>query len=178
MASVTFAAKAAERAILSPTPTVPPRPHVPKVRQNIAAIRVSQNVASGKLAQAAMRRKEAAEWVKETLGTVLPHKSDLAFRLALKDGVTLCRCVNLVAPLSVPQVVENGQGGVYQSMENVGNFLRAVKALGLPQDSLFLASELDAEDGREHPRVAMCLLELRCGCSPLPHADATARRIL
>ena len=86
---------------------VQPKPHVPKggaMRHSTAAVRVSQDVASGKLLESAARRKAAAEWVKDSLGVVLPTKSDKLFRFALRDGVTLCKMVNLVAPLAVPQV--------------------------------------------------------------------------
>ncbi len=48
--------------------------------------------------QAAARRRAAAEWVEGLTGIALPTSSDHAFRGALRDGVLLCRILDLLRP--------------------------------------------------------------------------------
>ena len=54
--------------------------------------------------QAAARRRAAAEWVEGLTGIALPTSSDHAFRGALRDGVLLCRILDLLRPGMVAKV--------------------------------------------------------------------------
>lgn len=54
--------------------------------------------------QATARRRAAAEWVEDLTGIALPTSSDHAFRGALRDGILLCKVLNILRPGSIPQV--------------------------------------------------------------------------
>ena len=57
-----------------------------------------------KAVQAASRRRAAAEGVESLTGFALPTASDPALRGALRDGVLLCRILNILRPSIIPKV--------------------------------------------------------------------------
>ncbi len=63
-----------------------------------------------KAAQAAARRRAAAEWVESLTGIALPTSSDTALRGALRDGVVLCKVLNILRPGIFPKVTLSHQG--------------------------------------------------------------------
>ena len=50
------------------------------------------------------RRRAAAEWIEDLTGIALPTSSDHAFRGALRDGILLCKVLNIIRPGVIPQV--------------------------------------------------------------------------
>lgn len=50
------------------------------------------------------RRRAAAEWIESLTGIALPTSSDHAFRGALRDGILLCKVLNILRPGIIPQV--------------------------------------------------------------------------
>lgn len=47
------------------------------------------------------RRKEAADWIRRLLGEDVPYGDDRSFRARLRDGVILCRLLNIVVPSTI-----------------------------------------------------------------------------
>ena len=54
--------------------------------------------------QAVSRRRAAAEWVESLTGIALPTASDAALRGALRDGILLCKLLNILRPGIMPKV--------------------------------------------------------------------------
>uniref|UniRef100_A0ACD6A2X0 Uncharacterized protein n=2 Tax=Avena sativa TaxID=4498 RepID=A0ACD6A2X0_AVESA len=129
------------------------------------------DMAGRKAEVAAVRRNEAANWLRRTVGVV--YARDLAeepseeeFRVGLRNGIILCNAVNKIQPGTVPKVVEvhsvstiPADGSAlcaYQYFENVRNFLTGLQDLGLPT---FEVSDL--EKGGQGVRVVDCVLALK-----------------
>ncbi|KAE8803193.1 kinesin-4-like [Hordeum vulgare] len=120
---------------------------------------------------AAVRRNEAANWLRRTVGVVCAkdlaeEPSEEEFRVGLRNGIILCNAVNKIQPGTVPKVVEvhsvstvPSDGSAlcaYQYFENVRNFLTGLQDLGLPT---FEVSDL--EKGGQGVRVVDCVLALK-----------------
>ncbi len=60
-----------------------------------------------KAVQAVSRRRAAAEWVESLTGITLPTASDAALRGALRDGLLLCKLLNILRPGILPKVLES-----------------------------------------------------------------------
>ena len=58
-----------------------------------------------KAVQAVSRRRAAAEWVESLTGIALPTASDAALRGALRDGLLLCKLLNILRPGILPKVL-------------------------------------------------------------------------
>ncbi|KAL1369990.1 hypothetical protein AAHE18_01G027400 [Arachis hypogaea] len=139
----------------------------------IAIIEESFNdheLAQRKAEEAASRRNQASEWVREmdeAAKALLPKEpSEEEFRNALRNGLILCNVLNKVHPRAVYKVVENGgvavpsaEGAAHsaiQYFENVRNFLEAVRDMQL---LTFEASDL--EKGGSSNKVVDCILCLK-----------------
>ncbi|KAJ7519458.1 hypothetical protein O6H91_20G039400 [Diphasiastrum complanatum] len=108
------------------------------------------HLATRKAEEAASRRFQASLWLQEMVGpfhlSVEPTEEE--FRLCLRNGLWLCKVINIVHPGAVSKVVEysvpsspsEGALSAYQHFENVRNFLVAVNNLKLPS---FEASDLE-----------------------------------
>ncbi|KAG6501445.1 hypothetical protein ZIOFF_041326 [Zingiber officinale] len=134
------------------------------------------DLASRKEEQAAMRRYEAAAWLRRMVGVVgakdLPEEpTEEEFRLALRNGIVLCNVLNKVKPGAVPKVIEapvvsasqpDGAAvlSAFQYFENLRNFLDALEELGLPT---FEASDLEqaCHLGGKGSRVVNSILALK-----------------
>ncbi|MED6109539.1 Kinesin-like protein KIN-14F [Stylosanthes scabra] len=143
-------------------------------KKAIAMVEESFNdheLAQRKAEEAASRRYQASEWVREmdeAAKAFLPKEpSEEEFRNALRNGLILCNVLNKVHPGAVYKVVENGgvaavasaEGAAHsaiQYFENVRNFLEAVKDLQL---LTFEASDL--EKGGSSNKVVDCILCLK-----------------
>ncbi|CAK8572757.1 unnamed protein product [Lathyrus sativus] len=126
---------------------------------------------SRKSEEAALRRYEAAGWLRKMVGVVaakdLPAEpSEEEFRLGLRSGIILCNVINKVQPGAVCKVVESPVDSglipdgaplsAFQYFENVRNFLVAVQEIGIPT---FEASDL--EQGGKSSRVVNSVLALK-----------------
>ncbi|KAI9780898.1 MAG: hypothetical protein M1816_002644 [Peltula sp. TS41687] len=105
---------------------------------------------------------EVREWIEEVLGERLSPDGgggggggggDLLD--LLKDGVALCRLVNLAVPS--PGVKYKKSNMPFVQMENISHFLRAVQAppLGLPDHDVFLT--VDLYEAKDPAQVLQCL---------------------
>ncbi|KAL2122946.1 hypothetical protein VTJ04DRAFT_3401 [Mycothermus thermophilus] len=95
---------------------------------------------------------EARQWIEEVLGERLPPGDLLD---ALKDGVALCRLVNLA--IGPPGVKFKKSPMPFVQMENISHFLRACQGppLDLPQHDLFLT--VDLYEHKDPAQVLQCL---------------------
>ncbi|PAN43745.1 hypothetical protein PAHAL_8G255400 [Panicum hallii] len=129
------------------------------------------DIAWRKAEEAAIRRYEAANWLRRIVGVVCARDlaeepSEEEFRLGLRNGIILCNALNKVQPGAVPKVVEVPSDSTvpadgaalcaYQYFENVRNFVIGLRDLGLPT---FEASDL--EKGGQGIRVVDCVLALK-----------------
>lgn len=127
-------------------------------------------LAQRKAEEAASRRYQAAEWLRQmdhgATATLPKEASEEEFCLALRNGLILCNVLNKVNPGAVLKVVENpiiavqSTEGAAQSaiqyFENMRNFLEAVKEMQL---LTFEASDL--EKGGSSSKVVDCILCLK-----------------
>ncbi|KAG7957973.1 hypothetical protein I3843_11G202300 [Carya illinoinensis] len=127
-------------------------------------------LAQRKAGEAASRRYQAAEWLRQmdhgASATLPKEASEEEFCLALRNGLILCNVLNKVNPGAVLKVVENpilavqSAEGAAQSaiqyFENMRNFLEAVKEMKL---LTFEASDL--EKGGSSNKVVDCILCLK-----------------
>ncbi|OAA34016.1 calponin [Metarhizium rileyi] len=95
---------------------------------------------------------EARSWIEEALGEKLPS-SDLLE--GLKDGVALCKLVNLATP--PPGVKFKKSAMPFVQMENISHFLRACQSppLNLQQHDTFLT--VDLYEQKDPAQVLQCL---------------------
>ncbi|EAW10750.1 calponin homology domain protein [Aspergillus clavatus NRRL 1] len=95
---------------------------------------------------------EVREWIEETLHERLPAGDLLD---ALKDGVALCRLVNLAVS---PGVKYKQSSMPFVQMENISHFLRAcqIPPLSLPPHDVFLT--VDLYESKDPAQVLQCLM--------------------
>ncbi|KAL6698768.1 hypothetical protein J3F84DRAFT_363940 [Trichoderma pleuroticola] len=95
---------------------------------------------------------EARAWIEEILGEPLPSKDLLD---GLKDGVALCKLINLVAPS--PGIKFKKSAMPFVQMENISHFLRACQAppLNLHQHDTFLT--VDLYERKDPAQVLQCI---------------------
>ncbi|KAK4458780.1 Transgelin [Cladorrhinum samala] len=95
---------------------------------------------------------EAKSWIESILGERLPNGDLLD---ALKDGVALCKLVNLV--IGPPGVKFKKSGMPFVQMENISHFIRACQAppLNLQQHDMFLT--VDLYERKDPAQVLQCI---------------------
>ncbi|KAJ1265713.1 hypothetical protein BS78_08G097100 [Paspalum vaginatum] len=128
-------------------------------------------VAARRAEEAAIRRHDAASWLRKMVGVVcakdLPEEpSEEEFQLGLRNGIVLCNALNKVQPGAIPKVVgvlsdsavpaDGSALCAYQYFENLRNFVVALQDFGLPT---FEVSDL--EKGGKSVRVVDCVLALK-----------------
>lgn len=77
--------------------------------------------------------EEARWWIEELTGEELQHAE---FVKNLKDGVLLCKLANAIKPGTIRKINENTKLA-FKLMDNITNFVRACKALGVPEHDVF-----------------------------------------
>ncbi|KAK1142571.1 calponin [Aspergillus melleus] len=95
---------------------------------------------------------EVRDWIEEVLHESLPAGDLLE---ALKDGVALCRLVNLAVS---PGVKFKQSSMPFVQMENISHFLRAcqIQPLSLAPHDVFLT--VDLYEGKDPAQVLQCLM--------------------
>ncbi|KAE8383497.1 hypothetical protein BDV26DRAFT_251058 [Aspergillus bertholletiae] len=95
---------------------------------------------------------EVRDWIEEVLHDRLPAGDLLD---ALKDGVALCRLVNLAVS---PSVKYKQSSMPFVQMENISHFLRAcqIAPLSLPPHDVFLT--VDLYESKDPAQVLQCLV--------------------
>lgn len=96
---------------------------------------------------------EAQQWIEEVTGE--PFEGE--FAKELRDGRRLCLLINAIRPGSVRRV--NDSKTPFKQMENISNFLKACRAVGVPEYSLF--ETVDLFELKDLVLVVKCLVRLR-----------------
>mmetsp|Transcript_20105 Transcript_20105/g.63223 ORF Transcript_20105/g.63223 Transcript_20105/m.63223 type:complete len:912 (+) Transcript_20105:254-2989(+) len=94
----------------------------------------------------------AQHWIEQVTG----HVFRKPFAEELKDGVVLCRLVNEIKPGSVAKIYEGAKA--FGQMDNISNFLKAVKKLGVLSRDTFETTDLF--EMRDLNLVVQCLFAL------------------
>ena len=81
--------------------------------------------------------RQARDWLEAVVGEPFPAGS---FHEALKDGVYLCKTINILQPGSVPKI--NTGKMAFKMMENIGNFLDAIGRYGVTKHESFQTVDL------------------------------------
>ena len=68
----------------------------------------------------------------------------------LKDGVILCKIINVIKPNAVKRI-NSAASGTFKSMENINNFLDACESMGCKKLDLF--QTVDLYEGQNLPQV-------------------------
>ncbi|KAM8793913.1 calponin-1 [Eudromia elegans] len=107
-----------------------------------------------KLAQKydAQQERQLRAWIEGATGRRIGDN----FMEGLKDGVILCELINKLAPGSVPKVNEPGQN--WHKLENIGNFLKAIRRYGVKPHDSFEANDLF--ENSNHTQVQCALMAL------------------
>ncbi|XP_042750095.1 calponin-1-like, partial [Lagopus leucura] len=88
------------------------------------------------------------------------------FMDGLKDGVILCELINKLQPGSVQKVNDPVQN--WHKLENIGNFLRAIKHYGVKPHDIFEANDLF--ENTNHTQVQSTLIALASQVRPSDEA--------
>ncbi len=76
-----------------------------------------------------------------------------SFHEALKDGVYLCKVINVLQSGSVKKI--NTSKMAFKMMENIGNFLSAAETYGLPRPDSF--QTVDLYENQNMPQVVIAI---------------------
>jgi hypothetical protein len=112
---------------------------------------------------AELARKKAANYdfgaenkAKEWVEALTNETFEGAFGESLRDGVLLCKLVNTIRPGTVKKVNESKMP--FKQMENISNFLKGCRVLGVAEHSLFETVDLFEE--KDIALVVQCLWAL------------------
>lgn len=94
------------------------------------------------------------EFLQETLDSSI--SSTGSFHLLLKDGIVLCNLANKLRPGVIDRI--SMRPLPFLQMENISNFVRACRDLGVPSTDLF--QTVDLFEGKDMYQVAICILTL------------------
>lgn len=75
-------------------------------------------------------------WIEEVTGIVF----DKEFGEMMQSGIVLCRLVNIMLPGRIKKI--NETGGLFRMQENITNFIRVCRDIGVPEPSLFPTESL------------------------------------
>ena len=105
--------------------------------------------------------REAQDWIEDVTGEPFVDE----FAEELKNGRRLCELINIIKPGAVRRV--NDSRMPFKQMENISNFLKACRAVGVTEYSLF--ETVDLFEGKDLGLVVRCLVSrprlcLNCFC--------------
>jgi len=96
--------------------------------------------------------KEATSWIEAITGSGVVGQ----FPEALRSGVVLCELLNRIKPGTVARV--NAAGKPFKERENISNFLKACRTLGVQEHACFSTDDL--YDGKNLMSVVTCIHSL------------------
>lgn len=92
------------------------------------------------------------DWISQVTGEKLTGD----YEDVLKNGIVLCKLINVIAPGSVKKIQERGTN--FQLMENIQRFQAAIKKYGVPEEEIFQTADLFEK--RNIAQVTLCLYSL------------------
>lgn len=98
---------------------------------------------------------QAQSWIEDVTGEAFQGN----FAEELRDGRRLCNLMNVVRPGTVRRV-NKSPGMPFKQMENISNFLKGCRAVGVPEYSLF--ETVDLFELKDLGLVVKCLVRARC----------------
>lgn len=112
---------------------------------------------------AELARKQAEKYdlaaetqVKEWITAVTGDPFGPSFGDSLKDGRILCNLINRIRPGTVKKVESSSMP--FKQMENISNFLKGCRTLGIPEHDLF--ETVDLYEQKDMGVVVICLCTL------------------
>ncbi|CAH0480518.1 unnamed protein product [Peronospora belbahrii] len=93
--------------------------------------------------------EEAQQWIEAVLG----EKFLASFADSLKDGVMLCTLMNKIKPGFIPHIQTSSMP--FKQMENVSNFVRACRSIGVAEFDLF--ETVDIYNQKNIGQVVQCI---------------------
>ena len=106
---------------------------------------------------------QARAWMQKVTGVPFPAGS---FHDALKNGVYLCKLINALQPGSVRKINESKMA--FKMMENIGNFLSACEAYGVPKADMFQTVDLYEEQNMAQVVTSIHALGRKAGSKGKP----------
>jgi len=100
------------------------------------------------------RTKEAIEFIESVTGEKFPSSD---FQTSLKNGVLLCKTINILKPGTVPKY--NTSKMPFKEMENVDAYLKACMNLNVPSQYLFMT--VDLYEGKNLNQVVQNVISLK-----------------
>ena len=94
--------------------------------------------------------REAQDWIEDVTGEPFVDE----FAEELKNGRRLCELINIIKPGAVRRV--NDSRMPFKQMENISNFLKACRVVGVAEHSLF--ETVDLFEGKDLGLVVRCLV--------------------
>ena len=101
--------------------------------------------------------REAQDWIEDVTGEPFVDE----FAEELKSGRRLCELINSIKPGAVRRV--NDSRMPFKQMENISNFLKACRAVGVTEYSLF--ETVDLFEGKDIGLVVRCLVSQPAVCN-------------
>jgi len=80
--------------------------------------------------------REAQAWIETLIGEKFPS----TYEDSMRDGVLLCKLINVLAPGSITKI--NATGAQFKLMENIQKFQKAIMAYGVAEIDVFQTVDL------------------------------------
>lgn len=100
----------------------------------------------------AQAEEDAAQWIEAVTG----HEVASNFFGALRSGEALCQLVNCIRPNTISKI--NSSGMPFKERENICNFLKACRTLGVQEYAVFSTDDL--YDEKNLTAVVSCIFSL------------------
>jgi len=102
---------------------------------------------------------EVKEYIEQTTGLPFPSPAPTPedFFKSLKNGVLLCELINAIKPGAIPVI--NSKAMPFLQMENIGNYIKACKDLGVPSEYNFMT--VDLYEGKNINQVVLNVINLK-----------------
>ena len=120
--------------------------------QNTTSTMVRATAATSSAGYGGDLELEAQEWIEGVTGEAFEG----GFEDSLRDGVKLCKLLNTIKPGAVRRVNTKEGQNKFKQMENISNFIRGCREIGVKEYSLF--ETVDLYEGKDVGLVVKCLV--------------------